>query len=154
MPQNSIHFREPDWIHRLRKQCFQAKCGGKSDKIFIYANTVPYSTTVKCVYICSHVNIDRLIVSAVIEKASMHTKLHSSYFVLMHNRKLYVFITVKLKQTLGIFLLVFILMMNLWYQEVKRPVALISMKLFLKLFKFPMIRDSIFGSSSITKLQI
>lgn len=46
-----------------------------------------YNTTVKCVYICSHASIDSLIVNATTEKANMHAKSYSSYFILMHNRK-------------------------------------------------------------------
>lgn len=93
-------------------------CGGKSNKMFIYANTVPYSPTVKCVHICTHASIDSLIVSALVEKANMHAKLHNSYCPLMLNRILYLFSNVQLKQTLRIFLLVFIQMMNQQYRGV------------------------------------
>lgn len=43
--------------------------------MFIYANTVPYSPTVKRVHICSHASIDGLIVSALVEKANIACKI-------------------------------------------------------------------------------
>lgn len=76
------------------KQCFQERCGGKSNKMFIYANTVPYSPTVKCVHICSHAGTDGLTVSAVIEKPNTHTKLHNSCCVLLRSINLYLLINV------------------------------------------------------------
>lgn len=71
--------------------------------------------------ICSHASIDSLIVSELIEKTkpNMPEKWHNSHCSLIeHNRNLYLFINVLLKQVLKVFLLAFIQVMNQHYQAV------------------------------------